>query len=132
MTTGLRNDSCTGIHQYNGQISRGTAGNHVAGVLFMSRSVGNNKFALVRREITISHVYGDAFFALRFQTVEQQSIIYMVAGIPHTFAVTLQSLQLIFIQFLAVEQKPAYQCGFSVIHRTGRQQAQQIFFLVLV
>ena len=33
-------------------------------------------------------------FALRFQTVEQQSIIYMVAGIPHTFAVTLQSLQL--------------------------------------
>ncbi len=38
----------------------------------MPGRVGDDEFALGRREVTVSHINGDALFALGFQTIGQQ------------------------------------------------------------
>ena len=48
----------------------------------------------------------------------------MLAGISHAFAVTFQSIQLIFVQLLTIKQQTANQSGFSIIYRTRRQKTE--------
>ncbi len=58
-----------GIDQQDHQVSRRGSGGHITGVLLMSRTIGNDKFASRRREIAISYIDGDTLFALRTQAV---------------------------------------------------------------
>ena len=48
MAAGLRNHTQASIYQDYGKIGSRTSGNHIAGILFMSRSIGYNKFTIVR------------------------------------------------------------------------------------
>ena len=47
MTAGLGDDTGTCVHQNDGQIGGGAAGNHVTGVLFVSRSIGNDELTVI-------------------------------------------------------------------------------------
>ena len=128
----LRDDTRPRIHQDDGKVGGRATGNHVARVLLVPRSVGNDKLTVVGREVAVSHINGDTLLALCLQAIQQQRIVYVVARIAHPLAVALQCVQLVFIQFLAVEQQTAYQRGFTVVHRTGGQQSQQIFLFILI
>ena len=97
MAACLRNHSRTGIHQNNRQVGRRAAGNHITCVLFVSRSIRNDKLTTIGREVTVSHVNRDTLFTFGLQTVKQQCIVDMLTRIPHTFAVTFQRIQLILI-----------------------------------
>ena len=97
MATRLRNHTRTGIHQNDGKVGSRTAGDHIAGVLFVSRSVGNDELTVIRTEIAVSHIDGDPLFAFGFQAVQQQSVVDMVAGIPHALAVAFEGIQLVFV-----------------------------------
>ena len=115
MTAGLGDDAGTGIYQDDGQVGSRTAGNHVTGILFVSRSVGDDELTVVGREITVSHVDGDTLFTFGFQSVEQQGIVDVFAGVTHTLAVAFQGIKLVFIQFLTVEQQTSDEGGLSVV-----------------
>ena len=93
----LRNDTHTCIHQNNCQVSCRAPGNHVACVLLVSRSIGNDKLTIVGREVAVCHVDGDALFALRLQAVQQKGVVNVVAGISHALAVAFQCVQLVLI-----------------------------------
>ena len=71
VTTRLRNNAQASINQDDGKVGGWTTRNHVARVLLMSRSVGNDKFALVGREVTVCHIDGDTLFAFSLQSVAQ-------------------------------------------------------------
>ena len=116
MATSLGNDTRTGIHQDNRQIGCRTTRNHISGILFVPRSIGNDELTVVGTEVAISHINRNTLFTFGLQPVEQQRIIDVFAGIPDTFAVAFQRIQLVFIYFLAVKQQTAYQRRFTVIH----------------
>ena len=97
MAARLRNHSRAGIHQDDGKVGSRTAGDHIAGVLFVSRSVGNDELTVIRTEIAVGHIDGDPLFAFGFQPVQQQSVVDMVAGIPHALAVAFEGIQLVFV-----------------------------------
>ena len=132
VTARLRDDACAGIHQDDGEISRRTAGNHVARILFVSRRVGNDEFAVVRAEVTIRHVDGNTLFAFRLQAVQQQGIVDVVTCIADAFAVTFQCIQLVLVNLLTIEQQPSDKRRFPVVHRTGGQETKQVFLFVFI
>ena len=123
MAAGLRNHTQASINQDYGKIGSRTSGNHIACILFMSRSIGYDKFTVVRGKITVSYINRNTLLTLCFQPVAQQSVIYMVTCIPHTFAVTFQGGKLVLVQLLAVKQQTSYQGRLSIVYRTGCQQA---------
>ena len=71
VAAGLRNYTGTGIHQDNSQVGSRTAGYHVTGILFVSRSIGDDKLTVVRTEITVSHVDRNTLFTFGLQAVKQ-------------------------------------------------------------
>ena len=103
MAASLRDNSRAGVDEDDCQVCRRAAGNHVTGILFVSRSIGYDKLTVVGREITVSYVDGNTLLPFSLQSVEQQSIVNVFACVAHPFAVALQSVELVFIQFLAVE-----------------------------
>jgi len=58
---------------------------------------------VVSREVAVSHVDSDALFALSLQSVEQQSVVNVVACVTHAFAVAFKCHELILIQLLTIE-----------------------------
>ncbi len=107
MAPGLGDDPRAGIHQDNRQIGGGGAGDHVAGILFVTGSIGDNKFTFRGGKITISHIDGDPLLPLSFEPVKQQGVVYLTTNAAHPLAITLESGQLVVIQQLAVIQQAA-------------------------
>ena len=97
MATRLRNHTRTGIHQNDGKVGSRTAGDHIAGVLFVPRSVGYDELTVIRTEIAISHIDGNPLFAFGLQAIQQQGVVDVVAGIPHALAVAFEGVQLVFV-----------------------------------
>ena len=64
MTTGLIQHAFTRVDQQDRQLTGRCAGGHITRVLLMSRGVGDDKFALFGREVTISDINGNALLTL--------------------------------------------------------------------
>ena len=105
VATGLSDDSAAGIDEDDCEIRCRAARDHVACILFVSRSIGDDEFSPVGREIAIGDIDGDALFAFGLQTVAQQRVIDVVAGVAAAFAVPLESVELIFVEFFTVEKQ---------------------------
>ena len=70
--------------------------------------------------------------ALRLQSVEEQRIVDVLAGITATLAVALKRIELVFINLLTVEKQSTDECRFSVVDTSGGEKPQQVFLFVLV
>ena len=106
VTLGLSDDAGACIHEDDGEIGGGAAGNHVSRVLLVSRSVGNDELAFVGGEVAIGNVNGDALFALRLQSVAEEGIVNLSrTGISDTAGITLEGRKLVFIEFFRVEKE---------------------------
>jgi len=68
----------------------------------MSRRIGDNELAFLRREKSIGHIYGDTLFAFGGQTVNQQGKINFLTLGAGLFAVCFQCSQLVLKNHLAV------------------------------
>ncbi len=77
---GLLQQAVPGIHQYDHQLGGGRTGHHVAGVLDVSRGVGNDEFPLGSGEVAVGNVDGDALFPLGPQAVGDQSQVGVVVA----------------------------------------------------
>ena len=75
MTAGLRQNALRRIDEDDGKVRKRGAAGHVARVFLMSRRVGADEAAVVRREIAVRHINRDALLALSQKTVQQQRII---------------------------------------------------------
>ena len=90
MATGLIQHAFTRVDQQDRQVAGRRAGRHIAGVLFVPRGVGDNKFALFGREIAVGHVDSDALLALRLQAIHQQRQIQLFTLGTVTLTVIMQ------------------------------------------
>ena len=76
---GLQLHAVARIDQDHRQAGGGSAGGHVAGVLLVSRGIGDNELALVGGEKPIGDIDGDALLPLRLQAIDQQRQIDLAA-----------------------------------------------------
>ena len=112
-----------GVQQNDGQLRRRSAGGHVARVLLVAGRVGQNEFALGRREIAVGDVDGDALLAFGAQAVGEQRKI--------DFAAADGRFQLIFVGAARVVQQPPDQRGLAVVDAARGGEAQQVLGLLL-
>ena len=130
MATGLIQHAFARVDQQNRQIAGRGAGRHIAGVLLMSRRVGDNKFTLLGREVAVGHVDSDALLALRLQSVYQQRQVELFALGAVTLAVVVQRGELIFIDLTRIVQQAADQRAFAVVDAAAGEKTQQTFMLL--
>ena len=105
----------------NGQVGCGGPGNHVAGILDVAWRIGDDELAARGGKVTVSDVDGDTLLAFGTQTIGQQSQIQVgVAALP---AGPLDSRHLVFENGFAVQQQPADQGAFAIIHTAGGGKA---------
>ena len=131
MTTGLLQYTATRIDQDDRQITGRRTGRHVTGVLLMAWRISNDKFTFWRREITVSHINGDALLTLRLQTIHQQREIEFLTGSTDLLTVRMQRFQLIFIYLTGIVQQTADQGAFTVIHAAAGEETQQALVLLI-
>ena len=61
------------IDENDAQVGSTCTRHHVAGILNMSRSISDDKLAFRCSKIAVSHIDGDALFALSTETIREQS-----------------------------------------------------------
>ncbi len=127
---GLGQHALARVDQDDGQVGGRGAGDHVAGVLFVARRVGDDELALVGGEEPVGDIDGDALFALGRQAVHQQGEVDLAALGADALGVRLQRGQLILEDHLGVVEQAADQGGLAVVHRAAGDEAQQGLVLV--
>src|SRR3546814_7179624 len=79
MPAGLFHHPVARIHQNQRQVCRGSPGNHVPGILNMTRRISDDKLPLRRSKVAVGHVNGNTLlpFGLRSEehTSELQSLM---------------------------------------------------------
>ena len=83
------------IHEDHRHISGGSAGDHVAGVLFVARGVGHDEFTSIGAKKPVGHINGDALLAFGSQTIHQQGKVDITTLGALLLGVFLQSRHLI-------------------------------------
>jgi hypothetical protein len=106
------------------------AGDHVAGVLLVARRVGDDELALVRGEVAVGHVDGDALLALGSQPVQQQGkvdplVAPLLTGLLDGGVLVLEDAVGL------VEQAPD-EGGFAVVHASRGGEAQEALLFVIL
>ncbi len=119
------------IDQQDREVRRRRARDHVARVLLVSRSIGDNELALLAGEEAIGDVDGDALLALGGEPVDQQREVDALALRPMLPAVSLQRRKLVVENLLGVVEQPADQRRLPIVHAAARDEAQKLLPLLL-
>ena len=127
VATGLLDHAVAGVNKNNNQLGGGQARDGVALVLHVAGSIGQDEAALVRGEVAVSHVDGDALLALGTQAVNQQREVHAVEAAVR--GGTLHGLHLVRQHGLGVIEQAADEGGLAVIDGAGGAQAQGIALL---
>src|SRR5690606_33849879 len=75
----LGQHALAGVDQNHRNVGGGGAGDHVAGVLLVSRGVGDDELAFLGGEEAVGHVDGDALLAFGGQAIDQQGEVQVIA-----------------------------------------------------
>ncbi len=120
---GLLDDAVAGVDQDDGQLGRGGARHHVAGVLHMARRVGEDEPAAGGGEVAVGDIDRDALLPLGPQPVGQQR---QVGRLLSTLAGrVLDRLQLVGEDRLGVVQQTPDEGGLPVVHGPRGGETQQ-------
>ena len=114
MAAGLDQDALGGVDEDDGQVGKGSADGHVARIFFMARRVGDDEAAVVRAEITVSYVDGDALFPFCHEAVQEQRVVDGPAAAAD-LAFQFQSLLLVGVEQFGVIEQMTDECRFAVI-----------------
>ena len=123
MTSGLLDDAVAGIDEHQREVGGRSAGDHVAGVLDVAGSVGDDELAGRRREVAIGHVDGDALFPLGAQSVGEQREVRAFFA-PQTRGV-LDRFERVLEDLLRVVQQPTDERALAVVDRPRGGEPQQ-------
>src|SRR5882757_1423298 len=114
MPAGLFNHSVAGIDKGDYQAGVGGAGNHVPGILDMTRCIGDDEFPPGSREIFIRDIDGDPLFALGAEPVGEQGQIDLSVFL--VTALLFEGGQLVGKDALAVIEEPSDEGALPVVH----------------
>ena len=127
MATGLRQQTLARIHQHDRQFGVGRTGGHVARVLLVPRTIGDDEVASRGVEVAVGHVDGDALFALGVQAIGEQREIQRIAGAGvQASAVAHQRGNLVVGKHAGVVQQAPEQRALAVVHAAAGDEAQQV------
>src|SRR5206468_9180113 len=127
---GLCENALARVDQQNGEFGRRRAGDHVAGVLFVARSIGNDELALLARKIPVGDVDRDALLALGGKSVDEKREVNLLALRPVPFAVRLKSDKLVVEDLPRFVQQPPDQCRLTVVDAAAGDEAQKLLLLL--
>ena len=130
MPPGLRQDSLSGVNQNYRQIGGGGASGHVARILLMAWSIGDDEFSLGGRKVAVADIDCNPLFAFRLQAIGDQGKINGSSGTvdPAFF----HGGKLVFIYRLGIVEQPSDQRGFPIIHAACGGKTQQALMQVLL
>ena len=132
MPAGLRQQPLAGIDQHDGEIGRGGTSGHVARVLLVPGTIGDDELALFGIEKPVGDIDGDALLALGGEAIDKQRKVDLAILRAETAAIRLQRDQLIIEQPPGIVQQPANQSALAVIDAATGDEAQQTFPFVLL
>ena len=132
MALGLDQHALARIYQDRGAIGGRGTGHHVAGILLVSRAVGDDELALLGREKAIGDIDRDALLALGGKPVDQQREVDLLPLRAHLLAVVLERGELVFEDHLRIVEQAADQRRFAIVHAAAGDEAQHRLVLVLL
>ncbi len=122
----LRQQALARIHQQHRDIRRRCAGDHVAGVLFVARRVGEDEAAALSLEIAVRDVDRDALLPLGREAIHQQGVVDRAApGRAVAAAVAFERLHHVVRDAAALVEQAADERGFAVIHAAAGEDAKE-------
>ena len=110
------------VDEDDGEIGGGGAGDHVAGVLFMTGRVGDDEAPGRGREIAIGDIDGDALLALGGEAIEQQREVEPRAS---GLRIRFERGELIGVQEFRIVKQAAEQRRLAIIDRTAGDETQE-------
>ena len=122
--SGLLDDSLAGVDEYDGEIGGRVTRHHVAGVLNVTRRVGDDELTCRSGEVAVGDVDGDPLLALGPQTIGEQGQVGVL--VPTLTAHPLDRLELVLEDGLGVVEQPADKGALAVVDRSGGGQAQEL------
>ena len=130
MPDGLFQHAVAGVHEDHSHVGRGSACDHVTGILYMSRRVGNDELPLGGGKIAVGHINGDALFPFGPQTVGEQCQVDLLAA--GAFTGTFDGLKLVLKNSFAVIQQTADEGALTVIHTACRGKTEELHVQISV
>lgn len=122
---GLRLQAFAGIDEQDCGVAARRTGDKVAGILLVSRRVGDDEASRRCREIAPGDVDCDPLFAFRREAVEQQREIERFALAAVTARFRRQRFELVVEQQSAIVEQAADEGGFAVVDAAAGDEAQQ-------
>ena len=121
---GLHEQALACVDQEHRQVGLGSAGDHVAGVLFVAWRVGEDETAAWGFEEAVGYIDGDALVAFGGEAIDQQGIVGAAGDGAEADAVALQRRHHVVGDGAALEQQAADEGGLAVVHRAAGEYAQ--------
>ena len=126
----LRQHALARVDQHHGAVGRRGARDHVAGVLLVSRGVGDDELPAIGREVAVRDVDRDALLPLGGEAVEQQREVEVVALGAEPPGLALESREVVLEQHLRLEQEASDQRALAVVDAAARDEAHHALVLV--
>ena len=126
VSTRLYENALRCIYENHCEVGKRCAHGHVARVFFMPRSVSNDKAAVIRREIAVRDIDGNALLAFGHQAVQQKGIVNFSAAATD-FTVELQSFFLVGVEQLGIVKDMPDERRLSIVHTAACNKLQQTF-----
>ena len=123
---GLLQHAQARVDQDDGHRRRRGARRHIARVLHVPGRVGEDELALLRREVAVGDVDGDALLTLGAQAVGEEREVDLAVRDGRGFA---HRLELVGKNALGIVQQATDEGGFAVVDRTDEDEAQQLLLL---
>ena len=120
----LLENALASVHEDQGEVGRGRAGDHVARVLLVAGRVGDDELAPRRVEVAVGHVDRDSLLALGAQAVREQREVHV--AVAATLRGLLHVLELVLEDRLGVEEQPADQGRLAVVHGARGCEADEL------
>ena len=127
----LREHAMPGIDQNDRQISRRGTRCHVPRVLLVAGRVGDDKLALIGREIAVGDVDCDPLLPLVFKPVSEQSQVEFLTGGAIPRGVFLDGGELVFVDHLRLVEESANERALAVVDAAAGDEPQQFLPFVL-
>ena len=127
MAASLFDNAMADVDKKHHHLGGGHAGDRIAGVLHVAGGIGEDEGALIRSEVAVSHVDGNALLALGTQAVNKQREVHAIEAAVSGGA--LHGFDLIRENGLGVIEQAANEGGLAVIDGAGGAQAQGIALL---
>ena len=119
---GLLDHAFACVDENDGEVGGGGAGNHVAGVLDVTRRVRDDEFPFRCGEVAVGDIDRDSLFALGLEAIGEEGEVHiLITAAARGF---LHGFELVFEDGFGIVKKAADESGFAVIDGASGGEAE--------